>query len=80
LIAVSAALAVHVIFVTASVTVSPSLVLIGVASLLVSVVAVHPGTGMIDTEAIGLSAGRLTSSLVVEAVSLSVGTRNATRA
>jgi hypothetical protein len=40
---------------------------------------VHPGTGMVDTEAIGVASGRKTSSLVVLAVSLSVGARNATR-
>src|SRR5689334_18250368 len=74
LIPASAEFAVQVIFETASVTVSPLSVLIGVASLVVSVVEVQPGTGATASDAIGLSVGTATSSLTVDAVSLSVGT------
>jgi hypothetical protein len=66
-----------VIFKMASV-ISPSSVLIGVASLLVSVVAVQPWTGLRPTEAIGLSVGMATSSLTVLALSFSLGTRKVT--
>ena len=41
---------------------------------------VQPGTGIVDTEPTGAFSGSTTSSLVVDAVSLSFGTRNATRA
>ncbi len=51
----------------------------GVASLRFSTATVQPGTGMVDTDATGASSGRFTSSLTVDAVSLSFGTRNATR-
>ena len=69
--------AVQVIFVTASVM-SPSSDLIGVASLVFSVTAVQPGSGLVETDAIGWSAGRVTSSLVVFALSFSLGTRKVT--
>ena len=72
------AVAVQVIFVMASVISSPSSVLMGVASLVFSVTPFHPASGLSETDAIGVSVGRLTSSLVVEAVSLSLGTRKAT--
>jgi hypothetical protein len=71
------ALAFHVILTIASVM-SPSSLLIGVASFIVSVVAVQPSSGLSDTDAIGVSVGRFTSNAVVLAVSFSFGTRNAT--
>src|SRR5205823_3666038 len=49
-------------------------------SLVVSTETVQPATGVVATEGTGLSVGNATSTLVVEAVSLSVGTRNAIRA
>jgi hypothetical protein len=49
-----------------------------VASLAFSATAVQPGIGRTDTDANGVSLGRFTSSLVVAAVSLSVGTLNVT--
>ncbi len=42
--------------------------------------AVQPGTGMVATEETGCCGSNCTSSLTVESVSLSVGTRNANRA
>src|SRR5689334_13500288 len=69
--------AVHVILVIASV-ISPSSDLIGVESFVVSVVAVQPATGRSDTDAIGVSGGRFTSTFVVFALSVSFGTRKAT--
>src|SRR5438045_5350840 len=78
--AVSGAEAVHVILLTTSLISSPSSVFTGVLSLVVPTAAVQPGIGIVDTDAIGLSVGIATSSFVVEAVSLSVGTRKAIRA
>jgi len=69
------AFAVQSISATASVM-SPSSVLIGLASLTVFCVCVHPGIGRTSTPAIGVSVGNCTCRPVVEAVSLSVGTRN----
>ena len=54
--------------------------MIGVASALVVVVAVQPGTGRTETEAIGWSTGMSTSMAVVEALASSFGTRNETLA
>jgi hypothetical protein len=68
---------VQVISLTAESTV-PSSVFSGVASLVVVTFAVHPGTGWIDTDAIGWSVGRKTSSLTVDALSSSSGTLKAT--
>jgi hypothetical protein len=69
--------AVQVISLTASVIVAPS-ASTGGFSVLVVVVAVQPGTGLTLTNASGVSVGDCTRRLVVEAVSLSVGTRKVT--
>jgi hypothetical protein len=76
---VASALAVQVIFVTASVIGVPC-ASIGWASFDLTAAMVQPATGLSDTEANGVSAGRLTSTLVVPAVSDSFGTRNVTLA
>ena len=52
---------------------------IGGSTLRFSVATVHPGTGIVDTEPTGAFSGSTTSTLVVDAVSLSFGTRNANR-
>src|SRR5438034_8945190 len=79
LIAVSGEFAVHVTLLTISLT-SPSSALIGVASLVVWADTDQPAIGVVATEGTGLSVGNATSSFVVDAVSLSVGTRKAIRA
>ena len=66
--------AVQSISVTASVM-SPSSVMIGLASFVVVSVNVQPGIGCTSTDAIGVSVGSCSFSPVVLAVSLSVGTR-----
>ena len=65
--AASGEFAVHVTLLTISLT-SPSSVLIGVLSLVVSTETVQPATGVVATEGTGLSVGNGTSTLVVEAV------------
>ena len=64
---------VHTIFDTASDTV-PSSVLIGLVTGAVVTCAVHPGTGCTFAAAIGLSAGKATSTCTVLALSCSFGT------
>src|SRR5689334_5373943 len=71
--------AVQVTWLGASVILLPSSSVSGVSSFFVATVTVQPGTGMVATEATGWSGSRNMSSLVVDAVSLSVGTRNAIR-
>ena len=52
---------------------------IGGSTLRFSTATVQPGTGIVDTEPTGAFSGSTTSSLAVEAVSLSFGTRKANR-
>src|ERR1700754_1603006 len=66
--------AVHVTVRTASVIDRPWLSTGGFTGALV-IVAVQPGRGVVRTEVIGWSAGRVTSSFTVPAVSDSLGTR-----
>src|SRR5215207_6428971 len=66
--------AVQVISVIASLIVAPSASTGGVSSPVV-VVAVQPGTGLMLMKARGVSLGSWTRSEIVDAVSLSVGTR-----
>ena len=68
---------VQVIFVTA-LLISPSSVFTGVGSFVLSALTVQPGTGLTDTNAIGWSVGSSMTTLVVEASSRSLGTRNVT--
>ncbi len=56
--------------------VAPALVSTGLSSFVVTTFAVQPGTGWYETELKGWSAGRSTTTLVVDAVADSVGTRN----
>ena len=64
---------------TASVT-SPSSVVMGLASLVLVVVTVHPGIGCTPTDAMGVSVGSCTTTWSVVAVASSLGTRNVTTA
>ena len=48
----------------------------GLGSLASVTTALHPGTGRVETELSGVSCGRVTTTLVVEAVGDSFGTRN----
>jgi len=66
--------AVQVTFVTASVICLPCM-LSGLASLLFVTATAQPSTGCGITDASGWSAGKVTSSLTVEASSRSFGTR-----
>jgi hypothetical protein len=68
--------AVQVTVCTASVTL-PSSVSTGGFSGTLAVAAVQPGIGVVRTDGIGWSVGRVTCSLTVPAVADSVGTRNA---
>ncbi len=70
--------AVKVSFDTASVSWLPC-TSIGGSTLRFSTATVQPGTGMVETEPTGALSGRFTSTLTVDAVSLSFGTRNANR-
>src|SRR6185312_2001063 len=58
--------------------ISPSSDLSGVASLASVTLTVQPGVGRTETEVIGWSDGRWTSSFVVSAPCCSLGTRNDT--
>lgn len=52
---------------------------IGGSTVRFCTVTTHPVTGVTETEPIGAFSGSTTSTLVVEAWSLSFGTRNANR-
>src|SRR5690606_20333444 len=71
------ALAVQVIFEVTSVTGAPCTSM-GVSRVVFSVTAVQPAVGLTETEAMGASGGRKTSSLTVDALARSFGTRKAT--
>ena len=68
--------AVQVTVLTASVRVRPLRSTGGFSGILVRV-AVQPARGVVRTELIGVSVGRVTCSFTVPAVSDSVGTRSA---
>src|SRR5215813_7543735 len=76
--AVDGEFAVHVTWLMTSETWSPSSVVIGGESFVLATVTVHPGKGIIDTDAIGRSNGSTTWTFTVDAVSLSFGTRKVT--
>src|SRR5690606_41997063 len=71
------ALAVQVIFEYASVT-GARYTSKGVSRVVFSVTAVQPAVGLTETKAMGASGGRKTSSLTVDALARSFGTRKAT--
>ncbi len=60
--------------VEAALVIAPSPTWTGSGSSASVISAVQPSTGLVRTEAKGVSSGRVSSSLLVEAVSDSVGT------